>query len=79
MAKSKPKKRAASRKRAATPKKKVAAKRAASKKSAKGTVVAKTAVKRKSGYLYFVDGEGNVRESKMNRKGGKPGRKVCRG
>jgi hypothetical protein len=44
---------------------------------AKGTVVAKTSVKRKSGYLYFVDADGNVRETKMNRKGGKKGRKVC--
>jgi hypothetical protein len=44
---------------------------------AKGTVVAKTSVKRKSGYLYFVDADGNVRETKINRKGGKKGRKVC--
>ena len=42
-----------------------------------GTIVAKKAVKRRAGYLYFVDGDGNVKESKMNRKGGKKGRKVC--
>lgn len=42
-----------------------------------GTIVAKNAVKRKSGYLYFVDGNGNVKETKMNRKGGKKGRKTC--
>jgi hypothetical protein len=44
---------------------------------AKGTVVAKKAVTRKKGYLYFVDADGSVRETKMNRKGGKKGRKVC--
>ncbi len=43
----------------------------------KGTIVAKGVVDRYEGYLYFVDGAGNVRESKMNRKGGKRGRKVC--
>ena len=26
-------------------------------------------VKRRKGYLYYVDGKGNVMESKMNRKG----------
>lgn len=40
-------------------------------------IVAKKAVKRKPGYLYFVDGDGNVKVTKMNRKGGKKGRKVC--
>lgn len=42
-----------------------------------GKIVASKAVSRKKGYLYFVDGNGNVRETKMNRKGGKKGRKVC--
>jgi hypothetical protein len=41
------------------------------------TIVAKKVVKRKAGYMYFVDGQGNVGEAKMNRKGGKKGRKVC--
>ena len=41
------------------------------------TIVAKKAVKSKPGYLYFVDADGNVKETKMNRKGGKKGRKVC--
>jgi hypothetical protein len=44
---------------------------------AKGSVVSKQKITRKKGYLYFVDGTGNVRETKMNRKGGKKGRKVC--
>lgn len=35
-----------------------------------GKIVKKAAVKRKKGYLYFVDGDGNVRETPManNRK-----------
>lgn len=32
---------------------------------AKGRVVAKKAVKRRKGYLYYVDKNGNVRETKM--------------
>lgn len=32
-----------------------------------GTVVVKNAVKREPGYLYYVDGEGNVCRSKMAR------------
>lgn len=44
----------------------------------KGKIVAKGVVDRESGYLYFVDSQGNVRESKMNRKGGKRGRHVCK-
>lgn len=44
----------------------------------KGKVVAKEVVDRKEGHLYFVDGVGNVRESKMNRKGAKRGHKVCK-
>lgn len=42
-----------------------------------GKIVVKKAVKRKAGMLYYLDGQGNVRESKMNRRGGKKGRKVC--
>jgi len=41
-----------------------------------GKIIAKNVVKRKPGYLYYVDGEGNVCEAKMARgrkkkKGGK--------
>lgn len=36
-----------------------------------GTVILKDAVKRKDGYLYYVDGEGNVCEAKLSRKGRK--------
>ncbi|MCH9003646.1 MAG: hypothetical protein IIC02_13830 [Planctomycetes bacterium] len=34
-----------------------------------GKVIAKNIVKRKSGYLYYVDGKGNVCEAKMARGG----------
>ncbi len=34
-----------------------------------GTVIAKNIVKRRSGYLYYVDGKGNVCEAKMARGG----------
>jgi len=34
-----------------------------------GKVIAKGVVKRKSGYLYYVDGKGNVCEAKMARGG----------
>ena len=34
-----------------------------------GKVLVKNAVKRKSGYLYYVDGKGNVCEAKMARGG----------
>jgi len=34
-----------------------------------GEIVVKNAVVRKPGYLYYVDGEGNVCEAKMARKG----------
>ena len=40
-------------------------------------IVKKSVVNRKKGYLYYIDGKGNVCEAKMNRKGGKKGRKVC--
>jgi len=36
-----------------------------------GKVIAKNVVKRKSGYLYYVDGKGNVCEAKMARGGKK--------
>jgi hypothetical protein len=32
-----------------------------------GTIVKKNAVERKSGFLYYVDGQGNVCEAKMSR------------
>ncbi len=34
-----------------------------------GKVVKRNAVKRKKGYLYYVDGKGNVCEAKMARGG----------
>jgi len=34
-----------------------------------GKVIAKNIVKRKPGYLYYVDGKGNVCEAKMARGG----------
>jgi hypothetical protein len=36
-----------------------------------GTVIAKSVVQRKPGYLYYVDGKGNVCEAKMARGGRK--------
>ena len=36
-----------------------------------GKVIAKKVVKRKPGYLYYVDGSGNVCEAKMARGGKK--------
>ena len=36
-----------------------------------GKVIAKNIVDRKSGYLYYVDGKGNVCEAKMARGGRK--------
>lgn len=36
-----------------------------------GTVIVKSVVKRKPGYLYYVDGKGNVCEAKMSRGGKK--------
>lgn len=38
-------------------------------------IVVKNAVKRKSGYLYFVDGKGNVAMTPMKRKKKKPTKK----
>lgn len=39
-----------------------------------GKIILKNAVERKEGFLYYVDGEGNVCEAKMSR-GGSKGRK----
>ena len=39
-----------------------------------GKVIKKNVVERKHGYLYYVDGKGNVCEAKMSR-GGKKGKK----
>jgi len=36
-----------------------------------GKIIAKNVVKRKPGYLYYVDGKGNVCEAKMSRGGKK--------
>ncbi|MEK6823752.1 MAG: hypothetical protein AABY06_01840 [Nanoarchaeota archaeon] len=36
-----------------------------------GSIIAKNIVKRKPGYLYYVDGKGNVCEAKMARGGKK--------
>jgi hypothetical protein len=36
-----------------------------------GSVILKNAIKRKTGYLYYVDGKGNVCEAKMVRGGRK--------
>ncbi|MBS3153426.1 hypothetical protein J4426_02595 [Candidatus Woesearchaeota archaeon] len=36
-----------------------------------GKVIARNIVQRKSGYLYYVDGKGNVCEAKMARGGKK--------
>lgn len=38
---------------------------------AKGTIVAKNAVKRQKGFLYFVDKDGNVRRVPMKRRKGR--------
>ncbi len=40
-----------------------------------GSVIAKNVVKRKPGYLYYVDGKGNVCEAKMARGGKKKKKK----
>jgi hypothetical protein len=42
-----------------------------------GRVVVKNVVKRKKGYLYYVDGKGNVCEAKMAR-GGKKRKKAAK-
>lgn len=38
-----------------------------------GTIIVKNAVVRKPGYLYYIDGNGSVCESKMARGGRKKG------
>ena len=51
------------------------------KKHPKGKIVECKLVKRRKGYLYFVDGVGNVRESKMKpprKRGPRKGKKACR-
>jgi len=40
-----------------------------------GKVIKKKVVKRKPGYLYYVDGKGNVCEAKMSRGGKKKKKK----
>ena len=42
-----------------------------------GKVLVKNVIKRKSGYLYYVDGKGNVCEAKMAR-GGKKKKKAVK-
>jgi hypothetical protein len=43
-----------------------------------GTVVVKNVVKRKPGFLYYVDGKGNVCEAKMSRGGKKRKKKTAK-
>lgn len=43
-----------------------------------GKIIAKNVVKRKSGYLYYVDGKGNVCEAKMARGGKKKKKKAVK-
>ena len=43
-----------------------------------GQVIAKGVVERKPGYLYYVDGKGNVCEAKMARGGKKKKKKVAK-
>lgn len=40
-----------------------------------GTIIVKSVVKRKPGFLYYVDGKGNVCEAKMARGGKKKKKK----
>ena len=40
-----------------------------------GTILVKNVIKRKPGYLYYVDGKGNVCEAKMARGGKKKKKK----
>jgi hypothetical protein len=40
-----------------------------------GKIIVKNAVQRKQGYLYYVDGKGNVCEAKMARGGKKKKRR----
>ena len=43
-----------------------------------GKIIAKNIVERKSGFLYYVDGKGNVCEAKMARGGKKKKKKVVK-
>jgi len=43
-----------------------------------GKIIAKGVVERKSGFLYYVDGKGNVCEAKMARGGKKRKKKVAK-
>ena len=43
-----------------------------------GKIIAKGVVKRKTGYLYYVDGKGNVCEAKMARGGRKTSKKKAK-
>ena len=43
-----------------------------------GTVIAKNVVKRKPGYLYYIDSKGNVCEAKMARGGRKKKKKTAK-
>ena len=42
-----------------------------------GTIVKKAVVKREAGFLYYIDGNGNVCKSKM-KKGGTRGHRTCK-
>ena len=42
-----------------------------------GKILVKNVIKRKPGFLYYVDGQGNVCEAKMSR-GGKKKKKVVK-
>lgn len=41
-----------------------------------GTIIIKNAVQREKGYMYYVDGEGNICKAKMATGGRKPSKKV---
>ena len=43
-----------------------------------GKVIKKNVIKRKPGYLYYVDGQGNVCEAKMSRGGKKKKKKAVK-
>ena len=43
-----------------------------------GKIIAKKVVTRRSGYLYYVDGKGNVCEAKMARGGKKKKKKAAK-
>lgn len=43
-----------------------------------GKIVKKAVVKRRPGYLYYIDGKGNVCEAKMSRGGKRKKKKVVK-